>query len=330
MGLHPSPKYITVQQIQEVSEFFNGLYDDEDVDIQIGCDGLRFVDPLGLCLLRHHLGVLVAVGSDIHLTGLSDSAAAYLDRMDFFNDLDNVHCLNRPTRNRRNDLQGNLVELHRIRDSLEVDATAGRIAAAVVGVACVPDEPDPDGMSASPAERLHNNLQYVFSELLNNAAFHGRARGFGYAEIWVAAQYYRSSGRVHLAILDNGCGFLLSLAGHSALREETHQAAIDAALRPRVSCNRDLARGLDSGNQGIGLTASNAIVMATEGTTDIIPGDAWLRARVSGPTHAVLRRPWQGVGVSLQMSRKLLQTVVIGDIIGKVAPLREVHSFQFE
>jgi anti-anti-sigma regulatory factor len=330
MARHLAPQRITSEDLHHASDFFNALYEDQDDELQIDCADLRFVDPLGLCLLRHHLGLLSTVGAQIHLEDLSRANAAYLDRMDFFDGLENVHCQNRPAANRRNQLGHSLVELHQIREAHDVDPAAGRIAAAVVGASGAPADPDPDGMRASPADRLHSALQYVFSELLNNSAFHGRARGYAAAEIWVAAQYYRRTGRVHLAILDNGCGFLLSLRDHSALREETHQAAIEAALRPRVSCNRDLARGLDSGNQGIGLTASHAIALASSGTVDIISGDSWLRSTSDGHTYEELARPWQGVGVSLQMSRELLQDVAIGDIIGNIAPIREVRDFQFE
>ncbi|MDR6392276.1 ATP-binding protein [Paraburkholderia phenoliruptrix] len=326
------PKKVSVVTLPSTMAFFASLYSHEGEEIHIDCSQFDFADPMGLCFLRYHLDLVTYLDCTVHLDGLVDWLALYLERMDFFAGLDKVYCLNKPATRVRASLDHVLVEMTKIEYEHEIDAAAGRLAKAMVGASETSTEPDPDGMKPSPADRLQAVLQYVYSELINNAAFHGRARGRKQSEIWVAAQYYKKSGDVRLAILDDGCGFLESLRGHSALMEETDASAIEAALRPRVSCNRDVlrGRGLDSANQGIGLTASKALTIAAKGTVDIFSGRAWYRENPTGRHFRQLRFPWQGVGVALTMERALLQEIEIASIISNVAPLRERRSFNFE
>ncbi|NML34031.1 ATP-binding protein [Paraburkholderia antibiotica] len=325
------PKKISIRTLPSTLAFFASLFHERGEEIHIDCSEFVFTDPMGLCFLRYHLDLVTYLDCTVHLDGLSDVAAAYLERMNFFSDLaDGVYCSNRPKQQSRANLDHLRVEMTKIGSELEIDSAAGRLAKAMVGASAASSAPDPEGMRPSPADRLHTVLQYVFSELINNAAFHGRARGRARSEIWVAAQYYNDTGNVRLAILDDGCGFLDSLRGHSALEEETDAAAIEAALRPRVSCNRDLARGLDSANQGIGLTASKELTLAAKGTVDIFSGGAWYRETPQAKTFRPMRFGWQGVGVALTMERALLQEIEIASIISNIAPLRERRSFNFE
>lgn len=95
----------------------------------------------------------------------------------------------------------------------------------------------------------------------------------------MAAQYYKdvqTGGRVQVAVVDNGCGFLATLLNHPALPEKTHDAAIRTALRPKVSCNRDMGPFGESVNEGVGLTTTVRISKATGGAVHIVSGDALL------------------------------------------------------
>jgi hypothetical protein len=76
---------------------------------------------------------------------------------------------------------------------------------------------------------------------------------------------------------DTGCGFLNTLRGHQDLREETHFAAIVTALKPLVSCNRDLGIRRDSTNEGVGLTTVCRIAERAHGRTLIVSGDSFYR-----------------------------------------------------
>lgn len=306
------------------------LFRGHDHEIYLDCSEFEFADPMGLCLLRYHLDLVTYLDCVVHIENLSDDWAAYFERMNFFTGLKNVHCANRPNPTNRVARDHVFVEVTKIESESSIDLTAGRLAAAIVGASAASSDADPDGMSASPADRLHQVIQYILSELINNAAFHGAARGFSHREIWVAAQYYKNSDSVRLAILDSGCGFLASLREHSALREQTHECAIGAALTPRVSCNRDLARGLDSGNQGIGLSVSRALTIAAGGRIDVFSGGSWYRETSQSKQFKPLNNDWQGVGVAMRMFRNRLQDVEISSIINEVAPLRERRVFNFE
>ncbi len=322
------PKYVTVRQLPAVMEFIVSLHADSSSALDINCAQFEFVDPLGLCLLQYHLDTISRVSSQVNLKCLSGNLAAYLNRMDFFAGLDNVYCENAPQKSRWAEIDHGFVALTKLVTNSNIDKIAGKLARTMAGASSVSCEADPDGMRASPADRLHTALQYVLSELINNAASHGKMRGYPYSEIWVAAQYYKG-GNVRLAIVDNGCGFLESLRGHPGLHHETHRHAILTALQPRISCNRDLTRGLDSGNQGIGLTASKTLTMAASGRIDIFSGNAWYRETLAGAHSEDLLFPWQGVGISLTMNRSLLQELEIARIIQSIAPLRESRDFNF-
>ena len=131
-------------------------------------------------------------------------------------------------------------------------------------------------MRAPEFEHQQGLIQYVFSELLNNALTHAQRHGFkGKARVWTAAQYYPSSDKVRLAVADTGCGLLATLKGHPQLESVTHFAAISAALQPRISCNRNLGVREDTVNEGIGLTTVHRIVDRCVGDMLVLTGNAY-------------------------------------------------------
>ncbi len=330
MSTHPLPAELTIENLGAINDFFNQVFADQHDHIWIDCRALQWSDPVGLCVARHQLSLFDPNDTRVEMTNLPYRVASYLERMNFFDGIPGVVCANRPRGNARSNLQDTLVELRQVAGDAQVDQVASALARAVVGSSGASNETDPEGMRATPAERLNGNLRYVFSELLNNAAFHGRQRGFPNAEIWTAAQYYRATNSVHICISDSGCGFLASLRDHPDLAADTHAAAIDIALKPRVSCNRIGLRALDTQNQGIGLTASHQFAMKSNGAISLISGDAWFSSDGRSSQHSRMSRFWQGVVVSLQMDRDLLQDVAIEDIMRTVAPTRESRDFDFD
>lgn len=113
-------------------------------------------------------------------------------------------------------------------------------------------------------------------------------------------------------VVDNGCGFLATLRGHRALHQETHLAAILAALQPRVSCNRDLGLSSDSVNQGVGLTTTNRIAERAGGRLYIASGDAIYSA---GGYSWLSGMQWQGVAIALECKRQRLPDVHFRDLL---------------
>ena len=169
-------------------------------------------------------------------------------------------------------------------------------------------------MRAPEFEHQKGLIQYVLSELLNNALTHAQRHGFkGKARVWTAAQYYPSSDKVRLAVADTGCGLLATLKGHPQLHSDTHFAAISAALQPRISCNRNLGVREDTVNEGIGLTTVHRIVDRCVGDMLVLTGNAYQRRSGGGllPSNAA----WQGVAIVVEIRRESLRGVRIADLL---------------
>lgn len=172
-------------------------------------------------------------------------------------------------------------------------------------------------------DRLAEPIQYALNELLENALTHARRAGYMDSCVWVACQYYPSNGLVRVGVVDNGCGFLATLRGHSALHQKTHLAAILAALQPRVSCNRDLGLLADSVNQGVGLTTTNRIAERAGGRLYIASGDAIHSAIAS--VHLTGGAYWQGVAIGLVCKREKLPEVRFRELLPPLEPLPSVR-----
>ncbi len=169
-------------------------------------------------------------------------------------------------------------------------------------------------MRASEHEHQKGLIQYVLSELLNNALTHAQRHGFtGKARVWTAAQYYPSSDKVRLAVADTGCGLLATLKGHPQLESDTHFAAISAALQPRVSCNRNLGVREDTVNEGVGLTTVHRIVDRSAGDMLVLTGNAYQRQRRGG--LLLCNAEWRGVAIAVEMRRESLRGLRIAELL---------------
>ncbi|MGA3702304.1 STAS domain-containing protein [Ralstonia nicotianae] len=300
--------------------------------IDLDCEALRFVDPMGLCLLHHWFHHLQEKGREVRLNNLPLAIESFLARMDLFQGIDCVRYEDRTSSNQRNDLTGHAIEVTTVRDAENIDRAAARVAAAVVfDIPDIDRSPDPEGMAPPLAEQFTELLEYVFSEILANTMQHGRRRGWSHAHATVAAQYYRSRGQLAVAILDNGCGLLETLQTHPAMEGDlSHEKAIEIALRPRVSSNRDGELGLDMRNQGIGLTVSTRIALASEGQFGVFSGAGWRRARSNGPVVSRAIPHWQGTGVYLEFDRSMMGRVHKHVIVRELPGFQEVGGLTFE
>jgi len=287
---------------------------DAEGDVMIDAGGLKFVDPFGLTLLGVSFDGLKVWGQRVAVRGLSADLGGYLKRMDLFAGVELCDCA--PPAMRRHNRQDTLVELTCITDRYAASDAATRLASALVGaVPGINPEEAPDEMTGlTQADRLSIPIQYVLSELLENALTHARRAGHQGSRVWVAGQYYPSNDLVRLAVTDDGCGFLETLRGHPELRRETHHAAILTAMRPRVSCNRDLGVRGETINEGVGLTTVARIAQNAGGRALIVSGDAY-----SDPAKAGGQLPagasWRGVAISLELRRDRLGGVRVGDLL---------------
>lgn len=302
-----------------------------DDELDLDCRSLKWVDPAGLCLFRHWIESLNHRNVRVCLLNLPLNIESFMRRMDVFQHAPNLTFEDRTSRYGRNALEHILVEVRDVTDQREADETASRIAETIIARIPISHEPDPDGMRPSDADRAHNTVSYVFSEILGNALSHGRRRGYGHAHAKVAAQYFGRSKRLQIAILDDGCGLLESLRGHPKLEGEgTDARAIQAALLPRVSCNRELELGLDSSNQGIGLTVSTRLALDTGGQFTIYSGSAAYNETATGGQREWHTPGWQGTGVILEFSTDRLASVDVTDVVTALPGYREEPMLNFE
>jgi ABC-type transporter Mla MlaB component len=291
--------------------------------VDVDASNLVFVDPFGMALLAATFYNVRRQGGAVRVHCLNEQLSGYLQRMDVFHGVELVDCA--AMLGQRHDRTDALVEVTRLEQLRDVSSAAYRLTAALVGRMPVANRDElPDEMTGyTEADRLAEPIQYALNELLENALTHARRAGFADACVWVACQYYPSSGLVRMGVVDNGCGFLATLRGHPALHQETHLAAILAALQPRVSCNRDLGLRADTVNQGVGLTTTNRIAERAGGRLYIASGDAIHSAAAS--VHLTDGASWQGVAIALECRRQRLPEVHFRELLPPLEPQPSVR-----
>lgn len=288
------------------------IADAEDDIVQLDVRNTSFVDPFGMTLLGESLVQLADYGQRVRVIGLDRSTGGYLHRMDVFRHVDLVD--SDPPSGRRHDRRDALTELKRIEGQEDAEVVARGLADALIGMRSERLAVANDSMRASEHEHQKNLIQYVLSELFNNALTHAQRRGFkGKARVWTAAQYYPSTDKVRLTVTDTGCGLLATLQSHAQLDSNTHFAAISAALQPRVSCNRNLGLREDTVNEGIGLTTVHRIVDRTLGDMLVLTGNAYQRRRAGGLLPNDLA--WQGVAIAVELRRASLRRLRVAELL---------------
>lgn len=296
-------------------------------DALVDASLLRFADPFGMALLGATFHMVQAQGRAISVRGLHHAIAGYLHRMDVFRAVELIDST--PQLNDRRERSDALVELTRLHHRRQVDEAAYRLAVTLIGsIPGVDANAPPDEMTGYTAfDRLVEPIQYALGELLENALTHGRRQGFGDACVWVASQYYRKSGLIRLGVVDNGCGFLATLRNHPDLRRQDHLEAILTALRPRISCNRDLRFGMESVNQGVGLTTVARIAEHAGGRLTIVTGNA-IHDTV-GRSRALLGGAfWQGVAIGVVCRRDRLPGIRFSELLPPYTGARPQLRFE--
>lgn len=306
------PEYFSAHSAKEAITACWEITSAEGV-VDVDASKLVFVDPFGMALLAATFYNVRRQGGAVRVHCLNQQLSGYLQRMDVFHGVELIDCV--PMRGQRQDRADALVEVTRLEHRRDVDAAALRLTRALVGRMPVANRNEqPDEMTGyTETDRLAEPIQYALNELLENALTHARRAGFKDACVWVASQYYPSNGLIRLGVVDNGCGFLATLRGHPALHQETHLAAILAALQPRVSCNRELGLRADTVNQGVGLTTTNRIAERAGGRLYIASGDAIHSASAS--VHLTGGPYWQGVAIALECRRKRLPEVRFRELL---------------
>lgn len=276
---------------------------------------LHFVDPLGLALLRALLEQ-AAQHKRVIIHFLSRDLSSYLARMNFFDDLD-VEGVDLSHVGNRHEQRSSLVELTKVTEHCQAEEVASKLAVALTGeLTCSdPDAPAQETTGRNEFDSYRGPIEYALKELLENSLTHARREGRADAAVWVACQFYRRKDLVRMAIVDNGCGFLATLRFHPELVDRSHRGAIEAALRPRVSCNRGaLAAVLGSENQGVGLTTTAKIAESAGGSVLVASGDA-LHDTASQRSAVMGGTIWDGVSISFHCQRARLPEITVADLL---------------
>ena len=296
--------------------------------IPVDASDLRFIDPFALTLLAAAGERVGQAGRMIDLIALNPMHGGYLERMDLFRQPWIRRSAVVPA-DTRHDQRANLVELKRLTEEREVDSTAISLASAVLGWIPGLDRNAPlDHMTGrNDWDRTLEPLCHTFTELLQNAVTHARRDGYRDASVWVTAQYMKRSDRIHMGIVDTGCGFLGSLRNHPRLTTPSDEAAILLALQLRISCNRDFGLTGDATNAGIGLTTTYRIVRAASGRMVIVSGSGVVQIESGRDPHAAEAEglSWQCAAIGIELARSAMINIDIRTLmpprdIGRPAP----------
>lgn len=270
-------------------------------DIEIDASVVKFIDVMGLTVLSALLSPLCATRT-VRINWLSVTIAAYLERMNFFK-----HCpvggVEFSSTVTRSDLSRSLVEITSVSTS-DTGTTASLLAVALTG-SMTGLRPQPADFYGAPDEfeAYCHPIQYALTEMLDNALTHALREGRFNASVYVAAQHYNED-LVRIGVADNGCGFFATLKGHPR-KPNSDVEAIELALEPFVSCNRDMGPYGESTNEGVGLTTTCNIAKAAGGGMTIVSGNArW--TTTGGGTEFASGAFWPGVAISFACKRALL------------------------
>lgn len=307
-------------------------------DVELDCAQVNFVDPLGMTLLAAVLEPLTAQRR-VSMVWLKTAIAGYLERMDFFNGIA-VEGVNIPQNRSRHDQSSNLLEITRVVDPSKSEEIANQLANAVVGK-ILRRGPRPVNFNEPDIEydQHYRPLRYALSELLENALTHARREGRSDSSVWVAAQYYQQDGgRIQVAVVDNGCGFLATLKNHAELHTKNHAEAIRTALRPKVSCNRDMGPFAESVNEGVGLTTTVRIAKETGGSVHIVSGDALFTVDEGAGVKRrdqvqQLAGTWNGVAISATFVCQKLPSIRVDQLLPPIerpTALENAVVFRFD
>lgn len=160
---------------------------------------------------------------------------------------------------------------------------------------------------------ITETLTYAVREIMRNVVEHGNT-----GHIWYAAQYWPTSSRVEVSILDEGIGLLHSLRRNPRLNVDSNQKAIFMALQPGISGVAKEKRRRSDGdwvNSGYGLFMTSSLCQVGGDFTICNYEDA---LRLDADGSRFLNCAFQGVAI-----RMVLDISRIRDLDSSLSELRE-------
>jgi hypothetical protein len=158
-------------------------------------------------------------------------------------------------------------------------------------------------------------LAHVLSELIDNVFSHARTVEFPTPMGWVAAQWYPQGDLVRVAVVDDGCGLLGSLRGHSPPPINHYDATI-LAFQPHVSSKAEPRIYAERRHLGLGLPISRDICRRLSGRIYGASGNALvMNPGLSNQTAQRLDPFFQGTIISLEFHRRVATVRTVSEII---------------
>lgn len=265
-----------------------------DEKLEIDFFQLRWIELGPLVLLLGLISGFQEKGVVVVFTNASQGRHSYLSRINFFS---HAGCLFNEEFN-RNPARNRFVEIQKIDffASCLVDLLSEKIASCMAGT-----DLDIDFSDTAPEDGYYEALAYSVSELIKNVQQHSLGQGF------IAAQHYPSSGKIHIAIVDNGIGiwnsFIRSGSPHAS-RMSSDLDAIKIALEPEVSSKTHNTGpfGTTFENAGVGLTLLTNIAIQANGSYQVISGNGYKDFTID----KTMKASFQGTFICLCFDRNAL------------------------
>lgn len=282
------PKELKISAVHNVVEFCGSILNNDNIYIQCDASKIRFVDPIGMCVVAATCHQAKKIGKEINIINLDKDVESYLQRMKFFENcyIDNIDDKS------RNDLSDRLFEVYRLENINQVEEVCSKLTNAALGKIGYEEDEIDEMTGFKPSEQVEHHLKYSLSELLDNSLTHARGRGYINSCAWVSSQYFPKTDSIRLAVVDTGCGFLRSLELNPKLEDKTDNSAIRCALLPRISANR-----------GVGLTIVKDLALASNGIISILSGSGLIKVNEYREFGQSLGHLWQGSIVCIEFKR---------------------------
>lgn len=309
------PKRIEVKHLEVILKIANVILKEDGPVVLNACD-LNFIDPLATVILR--VAIEKRRDKSVRIDFLHRNIITHLTRMGFFDGVNiegvDYGCAEYPLEE--------AVRITKIQDYAQAESIATMLATGVTRQLTDHDPGAPEnGIDGrNDFERYRYPLEYSLKELLENSFTHARREGKSGSSVWVAFHVTEREKRVRMVIVDDGCGFLSSLRNHPrVVSEQTDIQAIQAALEPKVSCNRSAGLNValgESENQGIGLTVTASIAKEAKGHLVIVSGNGWgetKNVRFESFTDADIS--WDGVCILFSCISTPLPTLSVSSLM---------------
>ncbi|MBS0421447.1 MAG: ATP-binding protein [Proteobacteria bacterium] len=315
------PQVMLGEDLPALVGIATAILDDYECTVECNAEQLITAEPVALCLLAASFWQLERRGQHALIQGLRPEVRQNLEQLDVLADWFREQRERAPDLSR--DDSHSPLRACRVATLSQAEQVANALSHEIA--AFVPGDDFHALIQEDPTlvryRAVEQPLYYVIAELLDNALNHGKVGGFIHARAWIAAQYYRRGDLLRVAIVDDGCGFLRSLASHSKLATRSHESAVSLAFRPFVSSHKDVGVFDDSVHQGLGLTVCRDLCLLAEGHISAASGTAWVTSPTT-PLEAVkpLTPGHQGVIVMMDLHRRAITSESLAEILRRYRP----------